>query len=188
MINFKYNLYLGYCNLNRGYFMGLLQALSKSENARKVFGKRELKIIEKQLLGVSLTQSEKNRLSRDIRKKFEFIDEISRFKDDFKLKKGSDVKKIIGLVEEVILESRYFPRIKRIILFGSSVDKQRTLRSDIDLAVEFKHIEQNEAVRFRLDMLRKVSDMVDIQVYNFLPNKIKKEIELKGKVLYEKKN
>jgi hypothetical protein len=57
--------------------MGLLELLKKSENARKIFGKRELKIIEKQMLGVNLTQSEKNRLSRDIRKKLEFIKEIS---------------------------------------------------------------------------------------------------------------
>ena len=53
--------------------MSLLKFLKENENVRKVFGKRELKIIEKQLLGVNLTQSEKNRLSRDIRKKFEFV-------------------------------------------------------------------------------------------------------------------
>ncbi len=50
--------------------MGMLQFLKKNENTRKIFGVRELKIIEKQLLGINLTQSEKNRLSRDIRKKF----------------------------------------------------------------------------------------------------------------------
>jgi len=73
--------------------MSLLKFLRESENARKVFGKRELKIIEKQLFGVGLTQSEKNRLSRDIRKKFEFISKASRFEEEFKLKKGIEIKK-----------------------------------------------------------------------------------------------
>ena len=51
----------------------LLQFLRENKNARKIFGERELKIIEKQLIGVDLTQSEKNRLSRDVREKFKFI-------------------------------------------------------------------------------------------------------------------
>ena len=55
----------------------LLNFLKSNENARKIFGERELKIIEKQLLGVNLTQSEKNRLSRDIRLKFNFIKETA---------------------------------------------------------------------------------------------------------------
>ena len=67
--------------------MALLRFLNKSEDSRKVFGARELKIIEKQLKGVNLTQSEKNRLSRDIRKKFDFIAKVSRFKEEFNLKK-----------------------------------------------------------------------------------------------------
>ena len=56
--------------------MTLLNILKSDENARKVCGKRELKIIEKQLLGINLTQSEKNRLYRDIRKKLDFKKEI----------------------------------------------------------------------------------------------------------------
>ena len=68
--------------------MSLINLL-KNKDARKIFGKRELKIIEKQLQGISLTQSEKNRLSRDIRKKFEFISKVSGFKEEFKLKKGA---------------------------------------------------------------------------------------------------
>ena len=72
-----YNPNLGYNNLYKGYYtyfcMSLIQFLKKENNARKIFGKRELKIIEKQLFGLNLTQSEKNRLSRDIRKKLEFI-------------------------------------------------------------------------------------------------------------------
>lgn len=73
--------------------MDLATFFKNNENSRKIFGKRELKIIEKQLLGIALTQSEKNRLSRDIRKKMNFIKEISRYNLD--LKKGSEIKKIV---------------------------------------------------------------------------------------------
>ncbi|MBU1973972.1 MAG: hypothetical protein KKH52_01090, partial [Nanoarchaeota archaeon] len=86
--------------------MALLNFLQKNELSRKIFGKRELKIIEKQLRGISLTQSEKNRLSRDIRLKFEFIKDCSRFQDEFKLKKSSINKKLIEEAREVILADK----------------------------------------------------------------------------------
>ena len=56
--------------------MELLDSLKADKDSRKIFGSKELKIIEKQLMGIKLTQSEKNRLSRDIRKKLRFIKEI----------------------------------------------------------------------------------------------------------------
>ena len=71
--------------------MNLIDFLKKSKDSRKIFGAGELKIIEKQLLGINLTQSEKNRLSRDIRKKLGFIKEASRFEEEFILKKGDIV-------------------------------------------------------------------------------------------------
>jgi len=36
--------------------------------------------------------------------------------------------------------------------------------------------------------MRKINEKVDIQVYNLLPDKIKNEIDLKGRKLYERKN
>ena len=54
--------------------VGLISII-KDEKIRTLFGKRELEIIEKQLLGIKLSNSEKTRLSRDIRKKFEAIKE-----------------------------------------------------------------------------------------------------------------
>ena len=168
--------------------MNLLDTLKKDENIRKIFGKRELVIIEKQLLGVSLKASEKTRLSREIRKKFEAINALISFAKDFGLKHSAITKEMINEAKKAILASKYFPRIKKVVLFGSIIERQLALRSDIDIAVEFIQITKNEALRFRLDILNKISDKVDIQVYNVLPNKIKKEIELKGRVLYERKN
>ncbi len=166
--------------------MNLINFLKKSTEARKIFGKKELKIIEKQLLGINLTQSEKNRLSRDIRKKLEFIRDISKFSDEFNLKKSGDIKKMVDEAIEIIKESRWFPRIKKIILFGSTVENQRTFRSDVDIAVLFDEINLREATEFRIKTY--VNDNIDIQVYNVLPEKIKREIDLKGKVLYEREN
>jgi len=166
--------------------MGLLEFLKKSENARKVFGKSELKIIEKQLFGVNLTQSEKNRLSRDIRKKLDFIKLASRFEYEFDLKKGAEIRKIIDETVEVIKESKWFPKISKIVLFGSTIKNQRTLRSDIDIAVFFDKINKKEATEFRIHVLGRVNNKVDVQVYNVLPKKITREIDKKRKVLYKK--
>jgi predicted nucleotidyltransferase len=166
--------------------MTLLNILKTGENARKIFGRRELKIIEKQLLGISLTQSEKNRLSRDIRKKLEFIKELSRFSDEFNLKKASEIDRIVKEAKEEIIEDSLFRRIKRIILFGSAVENKLTFKSDIDIAVEFDKINVKEATLFRKRLLGKFHSRVDIQVYNVLPQKIKKQIDLNNKILYKK--
>ena len=164
---------------------GLLNFIRKNEDLRAIFGVRELKIIEKQLLGINLTQSEKNRLSRNIRKKLKVIKEISKYQEEFELKKASEIKIIIKDIKEYILSSEYFPRIKRIYLFGSSVKNERTFRSDIDIAVEFiDDISLKEATEFRIKFSGR--DDLDIQVFNILPKKIKKSILNNHKILYEK--
>mgnify|MGYP001601281456 CR=1 FL=1 len=168
--------------------MNLLQFLKKEKGVRRIFGERELKIIEKQLWGVVLTQSEKNRLSRDVRKKFEFIEKTARFSDEFEIKKGAEVKRLVEETKEILIESKWFKKIKKIILFGSSAENQRSLRSDIDLAVEFDEIKISEATEFRRYIFGRANDRIDIQVYNILPEKIKKEIDEKGKAIYERKN
>jgi len=162
-----------------------LKSLNENPNSRKIFGKRELKIIEKQLLGINLSQSEKNRLSRDIRKKLDFIKEISKFQEDFELKKGAEIKKIIRKTIEIIKGDSFFNKIKKIILFGSAAENQLTFRSDLDIAVEFNEINIKDATSFRIRIARDANSRVDIQVYNILPEKIRKEIDEKGKVIYE---
>jgi len=165
--------------------MNLVQ-LFKNKEVRLLFGARELKIIEKQLFGVSLAPSEKTRLSRDIRKKFEAIKLFIPFVNEFGLKHGQLIKDMVCEAKEAILASKYFPGIKRIVLFGSAVERQLALSSDIDLAVEFFQIGKKEAWQFRLDIARDFNERVQVQVYNILPDKIKKEIDLKGRVLYDR--
>lgn len=153
---------------------------------RRIFGKSELIIIEKQLSGIQLKPSEKTRLSRDIRKKFEAIKELSPFIQEFNLKHGAELKKVIDEAKETILETEHFPKIKKIYLFGSTAEKKHLFRSDIDIAVEFTSITPREATAFRIKT--HTPEKVDLQVYNILPQKIKKEIIKKGKVIYEKQN
>ncbi len=168
--------------------MSLLKFLKKNENTRKIFGQQELKIIEKQLKGINLTQSEKNRLSRDIRKKFLFIKEISKFENEFHLKKASEIKKLILEAKEVILFDKLKKKIKKILLFGSAAENKMTFRSDIDIVVIFDEINKKDAGKFKIRILGRVNKKVDIQVYNTLPKKIKNEIDKKAKVIYDREN
>jgi len=164
--------------------MSLIQFLKSNKNTRRIFGVRELKIIEKQLLGINLTQSEKNRLSRDIRKKFEFIKDVSRFSDDFELKKGSEIKELIEDIKERILNSEWRNKIGEIWLFGSTVTNDRTFRSDIDIVVLFKEkISLRQATEFRIKFSE--NEKVDIQVFEFLPKKIRASILKNHRILWK---
>ncbi len=160
--------------------MSLLKLL-KSADVRKIFGKRELKIIEKQMMGVDLTQSEKNRLSRDIRKKLEVVKELARFSDSFKLKKGVEVKRIIN---DTILILYSEKNVKKIYLYGSSVSGSRTLCSDIDIAVSLGKLSSRDSTLFRKHVLRKVHPQVNVQVLETLPENIRKDILRSGKIVY----
>ena len=166
--------------------MNLLDFLNKNRDTRKIFGKKELGIIKKQLLGINLTQSEKNRLSRDIRKKFNFMNQVSKFSEDFNLKKGNITKQIVEETKEIILEDFLHNKITKIILYGSLLENKFTHGSDIDMAVEFSDIDIKEATKFRKRLAGRLNSKVDIQVFNLLPDIIKNEIKLKGKILYKK--
>jgi len=101
------------------------------------------------------------------------------------LKKGAEIKFIVEEAKEIILEHQLTKKIKKITLFGSATQNKLTFRSDIDLAIEFKKITPKEATKFRAQVSGKVNSRIDIQVYNVLPEKIKKEIR-KGRTIYSK--
>jgi len=166
--------------------MELKKFIKKSPLARKVFGAKEIVIIRKQISGIGLTQSEKNRLSRDIRPKLRFIKEVSRFSGEFDLKKGSENKEMVERALEVIREDKSFSRIKEIWLFGSMVKNEMTYRSDVDIAVLFDKRNLTEATEFRIRVGGRVDDKIDIQVFGALPEKIKKSILKSHKVLYKR--
>jgi len=160
--------------------------LKTSRNARKIFGKKELEIILKQLAGSSLTQSERNRISRDIKPKLEFIKEIAKFEDEFKLEKNQDNRKIIEKAVDAILKDKLNDKINAILLFGSFADNSFTNRSDIDICTLFKSdLSLKEATEFRIRISSQLPEKADIQVFNILPQKIKKDIARNHKVLYK---
>ncbi|MAG52415.1 MAG: hypothetical protein CMH62_00460 [Nanoarchaeota archaeon] len=161
--------------------LNLLRFLRANKNVRKIFGEKELRIIEKQLFGQELTQSEKNRLSRDVRKKFNFIQEASVFDDDvFRLKKGSLIQEILEEAVKVIKKDVLNEKINKVILYNPDEDNKIT-----DVFVVFSEIQEKEVVLFRRRMIDKVNSRVNIRIYNFLSKKIKESIDEKGKVLYE---
>lgn len=166
--------------------MSLLNFLKQNQEARKIFGKRELKIIEKQLWGMSLSQSEKNRLSRDIRKKLEFIKKISEYIGEFPLKQGTEIKRLIEKAKKLILEHRLSKRIKEIAVFGSVISKEHNLDSDIDISVFFDKINKKEAFIFRKETMGNMSNKIDVQVYNILPKNLKRSINGRKRVIYKR--
>lgn len=156
-----------------------------TESLRLLFGKEEINIMKKQLRGVSLTQSEKNRLSQRIRPKLHAIQQCAVFKEEFSLKKGGDILKQLKILEEQMLLDKEGRNIKKIYIFGSFVKKEMTLDSDIDVAVEFQDITLKEASLFKKRILENAQDTFDISVFNTLPSHIQKEVIEHGKIIYK---
>lgn len=166
--------------------MRLLHIILHDPDARKVFGKKEIVIMRKQLLGVRLSQSEKNRLSRDIRKKIAFSRRLAKA-SNAKLIQGSELRRLIKHAVHHSLEDQLASKIQKIILFGSAAQSEQSLRSDIDITVQFDTITKKNATEFRIRVLSELDETLDIQVYNQLPQPIKEEIDSKGRILWSRK-
>jgi len=165
--------------------LNLKTFLKNNKDSRRLFGEKEIKIILKQLDGITLTQSEKNRLSRDIRPKFKIIEELNKFSDEFELKKDADTLKIIKQAVGEILQDEMGKKVKAILLFGSHANGIVTFRSDIDICVLFKEdISSEEATKFRIRASRGLPEKVDLQVFAVLPQKIKKDIARNHRILF----
>ncbi len=163
----------------------LKEFLKSDRNARTVFGRKEMDIILKQLDGITLTQSEKNRLSRDIKPKLKFIRNISKFEEEFELKKNANNLRLIDKAVQLILQYKLKDSIRAIFLFGSHAKGIVTKRSDIDICVIFTKISLEEATKFRIKISGELPENIDIQVFNVLPKKIKRAISRNHKILYK---
>ena len=96
----------------------------------------------------------------------------------------------------ILLKSRHFTpnigipqilkdKITAILLFGSHVKGIVTKRSDIDICIIFDKISKEEANKFRIHILGHFSSKMDMQVFNILPQKIKRSIARNHKILYK---
>jgi predicted nucleotidyltransferase len=135
-----------------------------------------------------LTQSEKNRLSRDIRPKLKVVEEVAKVKDEFELKKDATAKRKIEKVVDIVLHDELKDKIKAILLFGSHVKGKITKRSDIDICVVFDDIDLKESTKFRIRILGNFSEKIDIQVFNVLPQKVKRSIASNHKVIFKRED
>lgn len=140
----------------------------------------EKKIIKKQLLGATMTQTERNRLTT-IRKKLRAVQLLAPFSESLVLKRKYIFKKIL---DESIFIIKQFPGVKRILLFGSHVTGSPRLDSDIDLAVVFESITKDGAKIFMKNIIGRIPEQVDLRIYNFLPEKVKQEVD-RGVILFD---
>jgi len=60
------------------------------------------------------------------------------------------------------------------------------VRSDIDICVVFDSIDRKESFDFRIRVMGNFDSKMDIQVFNVLPQKIKRSIARDHKVLYQR--
>ncbi|MBI2668565.1 nucleotidyltransferase domain-containing protein [Candidatus Woesearchaeota archaeon] len=93
--------------------------------------------------------------------------------------------KIINQAVQLIMEEAK-DEIGAILLFGSHADNTAIWRSDIDICVVFKNdLTEKEAFFFRRKLLGQLPDVVDLQVFNVLPQKIKQSIAKNHQVLFQ---
>ncbi|MFH1510502.1 MAG: nucleotidyltransferase domain-containing protein [Candidatus Woesearchaeota archaeon] len=166
----------------------MLDFLKIHKHSRKIFGKKELEIIGRQLKGMQLSQSERNRLSRDIRPKLQFIKDIGKYESEFMLKQNQVNENIIEKAVAAILDDLLNKQIQAILLFGSFAEKSHTRQSDIDICVVFNKVTLKEATEFRIRISGQLQSKVDVQVFNILPQKVKRSIALNHKILFQRQN
>jgi uncharacterized protein len=143
----------------------------------------------KQIEGRDLKQSERNRLSRDIRPKLDVVRKLSEFKDEFALERNQENKRVIENAIGVVLSDELGEDVKAMLLFGSFVDGSFTARSDIDICVVFdRKLSLKEATEFRVRVSGELPDKVDIQVFGVLPQKVKRSVARNHKVLFSRKD
>ncbi len=167
--------------------MELMNFLDNSAGARLVFGKKELEIIRKQLLGMPLKQSERNRLSKFIRPKLRFIAQCAVFKNEFELIRKSRLKELLAHVLNVVLSDKLGKNAVAIFLYGSFCNNSANKFSDLDVGVIFPEITPRQAASFEVRVLSKVPELVDVKVFNTLPLRVKRSVVENYKILYKKR-
>ena len=93
-----------------------------------------------------------------------------------------DIKQSIEEFLELIKKEKIYPRIEFIVLYGSSLSDYFYKDSDIDICICIED-EKKELAKIRLNLLKKLDEKFDIQIFQLLPIYVQVEI-LKGKFLY----
>ena len=135
----------------------------------RVLTEREKEIINKKIMGLSLTQNESNILSRFIRPK---LKEISQINSDSLLNKLEYNQKAISIenkIKKIVLEN--VPQVDSIIICGSAVQNNYKEYNDIDVVVATKKILTNSKKK-KKELIEKVEKAgknkalyLDVQIY-----------------------
>ncbi|MBR9690841.1 nucleotidyltransferase domain-containing protein [Candidatus Woesearchaeota archaeon] len=159
-----------------------------SEDARVIFGKKEQEIIRLQKRGEKLTQSQKNILSRSIRKKLKLISKLSNYKENFNLEHASEIKKIIRETKQELIQHK---EIIGAYLFGSYATGEYRENSDVDIAILLK--QKFKPKKFYLSKLsnkleKNIGKEVQIVIINNAGLRLKNQILKYGKLIFSKKD
>lgn len=99
------------------------------------------------------------------------------------------IQEIIQKALDLILKEDHGHKIKAILLFGSQANNTSIWRSDLDFCVVFNEDPTFlEAGLFRKRLMGLLPEVVDLQVFNVLPLKIKKSIADNHLILFQSKD
>ena len=94
----------------------------------------------------------------------------------------SVIKEKINELLEELRETKIFPKIEFVILYGSSLSSYQLEDSDVDICLYIDE-ERNKLSKIRLELLKKFNGNLDIQIFQLLPLYVQIEV-LKGEILY----
>lgn len=96
---------------------------------------------------------------------------------------NKEIEEIIEGFLNKMEEFSFYPKIEFIILYGSQLSNYNYEDSDIDLCLYIDNKKEKELSEIRLNILKKINDKLDIQMFQLLPLYVQNEV-LKGKVIY----
>lgn len=97
---------------------------------------------------------------------------------------NKEIKQLTEKFLEQLRATKYFSKIEFVILYGSSLSNSYLEDSDVDVCL-FIDAEKRELSEIRLELLKKLNDKFDIQMFQLLPLYVQIEV-LKGEILYVK--
>ncbi|MBI3623963.1 nucleotidyltransferase domain-containing protein [Candidatus Pacearchaeota archaeon] len=135
----------------------------------RVLTEREKEIINKKIIGLSLTQNESNILSRFVRPKLREISQINSNMLLNKLEYNQKAASIESKIKKILLEN--IPQVDSIIICGSAVQNNYKEYNDIDVIVATKKI-LTKSKKKKKELIEKVKKAgkdedlnLDVQIY-----------------------
>jgi len=95
-----------------------------------------------------------------------------------------EINQLVKDFLEQLRDTELFSNIEFIILYGSSLGLYHLGDSDIDICIYIDNEKKNLS-EIRLELLKRLNDKFDIQMFQLLPLYVQIEV-LKGKILYVK--